>query len=102
MLLDAATRDRAAAGRAHRGQLDEIDQALLRLQQRDNRRVTDKVGLDGARWLDAVRSRARYARRIARLSGPPLQGAVRRHRGRGVRARSRQCAHAAGARMARH
>jgi hypothetical protein len=35
-------------------QLEEIDGALLRFSSGDNRRVVDKVGLDGARWLDAV------------------------------------------------
>ena len=35
-------------------QLQEIDQALLRFSSADNRRVTDRVGIDGARWLDAV------------------------------------------------
>jgi hypothetical protein len=35
-------------------QLGEIDRALLAFSSVDNRRVTDRVGLDGARWLDAV------------------------------------------------
>jgi len=35
-------------------ELDDIDQALVRFSTADNRRVTERVGLDGARWLDAV------------------------------------------------
>jgi hypothetical protein len=35
-------------------ELVTIDQALLRFSSADNRRVTDTLGLDGARWLDAV------------------------------------------------
>ena len=35
-------------------QLDEIDQALLAFSSGDNRRVSDAVGFDGARWFDAV------------------------------------------------
>ena len=35
-------------------ELEAIDQALLRFSSGAHRRVTDKVGLDGARWIDAV------------------------------------------------
>ena len=35
-------------------QLEEIDRSLLEFSSGANRRVTDRVGLDGARWLDAV------------------------------------------------
>jgi len=35
-------------------QLGDIDRALTRFSSADNRRVIDRVGLDGARWLDAV------------------------------------------------
>ena len=35
-------------------QLDEIDQALLAFSTGGNRRVSDAVGIDGARWFDAV------------------------------------------------
>ena len=35
-------------------QLDEIDRSLLEFSSGENRRVTDAVGFDGARWLDAV------------------------------------------------
>src|SRR5437899_6211336 len=35
-------------------QLDEIDRSLLEFSSGQNRRVTDTVGIDGARWLDAV------------------------------------------------
>jgi hypothetical protein len=36
--------------------LGEVDAALLRFSSADNRRVTERVGLDGARWLDAAES----------------------------------------------
>jgi hypothetical protein len=36
------------------GDLATIDHALLRFSSTDNRRVTDPVGLDGARWIEAV------------------------------------------------
>ncbi len=35
-------------------QLGEIDNALMAFSSGDNRRVSDTVGIDGARWLDAV------------------------------------------------
>src|SRR5204863_7776788 len=35
-------------------QLEEIDQALLAFSDNDNRRVSNAVGLDGARWFEAV------------------------------------------------
>jgi hypothetical protein len=35
-------------------ELDDIDQALVRFSTADNRRVTERVGLDGTRWLEAV------------------------------------------------
>jgi len=35
-------------------ELESLDRALLRFSSGDNRRVADKVGLDGARWADAV------------------------------------------------
>src|SRR5581483_1974793 len=37
-------------------QLQAIDDALLRFSSGAHRRVTEKVGLDGARWLDALAS----------------------------------------------
>ena len=37
-------------------ELVALDRALLRFSSGDNRRVSDKVGLDGARWTDAVAS----------------------------------------------
>jgi hypothetical protein len=54
MLLTGATGTGLSPAARIAVQLDEIDQALLRFSSGDNRRVTDKVGLDGARWLDAV------------------------------------------------
>ena len=35
-------------------ELESLDRTLLRFSSGDNRRVADKVGLDGARWADAV------------------------------------------------
>ena len=35
-------------------QIDEIDRSLFEFSSVKNRRVTDTVGIDGARWLDAV------------------------------------------------
>jgi hypothetical protein len=35
--------------------LEAIDQALLRFSSAENQRVIARVGLDGARWIDAVR-----------------------------------------------
>lgn len=35
-------------------ELESLDRALVRFSSSDNRRVVDKVGLDGARWADAV------------------------------------------------
>jgi hypothetical protein len=35
-------------------QLDELDQALFAFSTGDNRRVSDAVGIDSARWFDAV------------------------------------------------
>src|SRR5438477_11914155 len=40
-------------------QLDEIDQALLAFSSGDNRRVSDKVGLDSTRWFEAATSALR-------------------------------------------
>ena len=45
--------DRSVAIRMS-AQLGEIDNALLAFSSGDNRRVSDIVGIDGARWLDAV------------------------------------------------
>jgi hypothetical protein len=44
---------RSAAARMS-GQLGEIDNALRAFSSGDNRRVSDIVGIDSARWLDAV------------------------------------------------
>jgi hypothetical protein len=46
----------AGSGTADRlsAQLRDIDQALLRFSSGDNRRVGERVGLDGERWLAAV------------------------------------------------
>ncbi len=48
-------------------QLDEIDQALLAFSTGDNRRVSDAVGIDSARWFDAVTHRAANTDRDSRL-----------------------------------
>src|ERR1700674_522312 len=53
-LLTRASNDGSSGATRMAAQLDEIDQALLAFSSGDNRRVSDKVGLDSARWFEAV------------------------------------------------
>ena len=50
-------------------QLADLDDELLRFSTGANRRVSDAVGFDSARWFDAVGTRAAAAGRIGRISG---------------------------------
>jgi hypothetical protein len=53
-LLTRPSNDGSSGATRMAAQLDEIDQALLAFSSGDNRRVSDKVGLDSARWFEAV------------------------------------------------
>src|ERR1700686_4017043 len=53
-LLTRPANDASSGATRMAAQLDEIDQALHAFSSGDNRRVSDKVGLDSARWFEAV------------------------------------------------
>ena len=53
-LLTRPSNDGSSGATRMAVQLDEIDHALLAFSSGDNRRVSDSVGLDSARWFEAV------------------------------------------------
>ena len=83
-------------------QLDEIDQAVLAFSTGGNRRVSDAVGIDGARWFDAVSTALQTPIETPDYPGVLIRGSMCGHRGRRIDARAREWANARCAGLARH